>query len=736
MTDARDLDRRRFLHVVAGATGGLVLAVHLPARAAEPTAAAGSTAPPSLFIRIDPDNRVTLTVHKSEMGQGVRTSLALLIAEELEADWATVRVETAPLDPRYGDQGTGGSGSVWNAFEPLRKVGAAMRMMLIAAAAARWKLPASRLRAENGFVVDPGGRRASFGELAADAARQPVPASPPLKPRAAWKLIGKDHIGKDVADIVHGRARFGLDQRLPGMVFASIERPREHGATVDGFDAAAALAVPGVQQVFAIEPTAPQVKKFVSQIAGGVAVVATTTWAALEGRRRLHVRWKPGPHAGESTASYGRDMAAALDRAGAEQVVGIGDADAELAKARRVVRADYTLPFLAHAALEPMNCTAHWDGQRMTLWAPTQFPQLVGGAVAARLELPPSQVAVHVTLMGGGFGRRINGDYGVEAALVARRIAAPVQVMWTREDDLGHDFYRPCAHHRLEACLDDRGFPHALRHRLCNPAIGATSRPDQTTGFGGSESEGLADTFYRVPHRKSEYTLLRSGVPRGWWRSVSTTHTTFAIESFLDELAEAAGKDPLEYRLALIDHPPALSPPEPGEPVFMPERMKHCLSLAADRAGWGRPLPAGHGRGLACGGFDHLSYAAVVIEASVDAGRVVVHRAVCAFDCGTVVHPDGARAQIEGAITQGLSAALHERITIDGGRTVETNFHDYPLLRVHEAPARIEVHFVDRPDVQLSGVGESSLPPVAPALANALYRATGKRLRSLPLQLG
>jgi isoquinoline 1-oxidoreductase beta subunit len=562
-----------------------------------------------------------------------------------------------------------------------------------------------------------------------------VPAAPPLKSRRDWKLIGKDHVGKDVADIVHGRARYGLDQRLPGMLFASIERPPELGATLESHDAAAALAVPGVKHVFAIDPDPLSAAEHAGPIAGGVAVVATNTWAALQGRRRLAARWKSGPHAGESTAAYQREMAAALDRAGAEQVHRAGDPDAELARAKTVVRADYQVPFLAHATLEPMNCTAHWDGKHMTLWSPTQVPDVAVEAVAARLRLKPDQITVHVTLLGGGFGRRINSDFSTEAAVVAHKLDTPVQVMWTREDDLSHDFYRPCAHHRLEASLDDRGFPHALRHRLCDPALDATYNPKQTTGYGANEAEGIANTYYRVANRKSEYTLLRSGVPRGWWRAVYTTHTIFAIESFIDELAAAAGKDPLEYRLALIGQPPATHPPSAEHPVFVPQRMKDCLALAADKAGWGRPLPAGRGRGLACGGTDHRSYAAVVIEASVERGRVVVHRAVCAFDCALVIHPDGARAQVEGAITQGLSAALHERITIDGGRVVETNFHSYPLLRIHEAPTSIEVHFIDRPDARPSGLGESALPPVAPALANAIFRATGHRLRELPLRL-
>jgi isoquinoline 1-oxidoreductase beta subunit len=428
-------------------------------------------------------------------------------------------------------------------------------------------------------------------------------------------------------------------------------------------------------------------------------------------------------------------MVSALGKAGAEVVHAAGDADAELARAKTVHRADYSFPFLAHATLEPMNCTAHWDGQRMTLWAPTQDPEGAAQSVAARLGLTPAQVAVQITLIGGGFGRRLNADYCVEAALVARQVAAPVQVMWTREDDLGHDFYRPCGIHRLEATLDEQGHPHALRHRLCDPAIGATYRGNDAKGLGAGETHGAADAFYRVPHRKSEYTLLRSGIRRGWWRSVNTTHATFAIECFLDELAAAAGIDPLDYRLALIDQAPVTRKPGSAEDVFVPERMKACLVLAADKAGWRKPPPPGRGRGIAAC-FDHRSYAASVVEASVDAGRIVIHRVVCAADCGTVIHPDGGRAQIEGSITQGLSAALRERITVADGGIVETNFHSYPLLRFHEAPAAIDVHFVDRPDVRVTGLGEPALPTVAPALANALFHVIGRRLRELPLALG
>jgi isoquinoline 1-oxidoreductase beta subunit len=683
---------------------------------------------PDLYVRIDADNRITLTVPKSEMGQGVRTALSMLIAEELEAEFADVHVETAKWDMRYGDQDTGGSGSVLDRFDPLRKIGAAMRGMLIASAAARWNVPAAELRAEKSHVIhSASARRASFGELAADAAKPAVPQDPPLKPRGEWTLIGREQIGKDVPDIVHGRARYGIDQRLPGMLFASIERPREFGATVESFDATDTLKLPGVKKVIELKPVAS------AHVHGGIAVVAIDSWTAMQARKSLKIRWKPGPYATETSAALAARMAAAVEMPGRESVNRAGDPESELAKAEKVIRADYTLPFLAHATMEPMNCTAHWDGRRMTLWSPTQFPDTSAREAAKALGLDADQVTVNVALIGGGFGRRINSDYSVEAALVARELDVPVQVIWSREDDFGHDFYRPCAHHRFDASLDANGFPHALRHRLCNPSIRVTYRGAAAKGLAAYEGEGIADSFYRVPNRVSEYTLLDSGVPRGWWRAVTTTHTIFAIESFIDELAEAAQKDPLEYRLALIGTNPFADPDQDKAFAFSPERMKHCLALVGEKAGWNQPPAPDLGRGLACC-TDHLSYSALVVEASVRDGRVAVNRVVCVVDCGTVVNPNGARAQVEGAITQGLSAALHERITIGNGGAVETNFDRYPLLRFPEAPV-IEVHFVDRPDVRVTGLGEPALPPVAPALANALYRVTGKRLRELPLHL-
>jgi isoquinoline 1-oxidoreductase beta subunit len=465
-------------------------------------------------------------------------------------------------------------------------------------------------------------------------------------------------------------------------------------------------------------------------------VVATTTWAAMQGRRALKVDWDAGPHAQESSERYSAFMREAVSKPGEETVNRIGDPDGVLAKATDVIRADYELPFVSHATMEPQNCTAQFANGEMELWSPTQFPDWAHSAVADHLKLDKDRVKVHVTpLMGGGFGRRINPDFSVEAALIARAVnGAPVQVVWTREDDLRHDFYRQCALHRLEGVLGPDGYPLAIRHRFCTPAIGA-SGGGKRGKFGADESDGVGNHVYRVPNRATEYTLLESGVPRGWWRAVNTTHGTFAVESFIDELAARAGRDPYEYRLALGDRWVVDRPKDSKEYPFDPERFRNVLKLAAEKAGWGRPLPAGHALGIAQNVPDHLTYAAEVVEASVTDGKVRVHRVVVAVDCGRVYNPDGARAQLEGGVVQALSAALGEEVTIAGGGVVQGNFDTYRLLRIGGEPARIECHWVTNDAVPVTGLGEPSVPPLFPALANAIARATGKRVRSLPMRL-
>jgi isoquinoline 1-oxidoreductase subunit beta len=721
------ISRRQFIAVSAVAGGGVLLAMSpLGKRVVRKF----TPKDPSIYVKILPNDRVVITIPKSELGQGVRTSLAMLIAEELDADWQKVLVETASYDPKYEDQGTGGSGSVMSRFKQFRQIGATGRAMLIAAAARQWDVSDDDIVTERSVVRhSKSGETLTYGALANSLRASDAPAMVKLKPRSEWRIMGKPQIGRDVAEITHGTAKYGIDIRVPNMRFASIERTREFGATVKSFDASAAMKVPGVLQVVETKPVPG------SGVHAGVAVIATNTWAAMQGRRALKIEWTSGRFAAENSNSYREFMRNAVEKTGAEVVNKNGDPDAVIARSSKVIRADYELPFVAHTTMEPMNCTAHAAGDRVEIWSPTQFPDWAAGNTASVLGIPPANVTLHVVpLIGGGFGRRINPDFTVEAALLSKQINAPVQVLWTREDDIGHDFYRPCAWHRIDATLDANGFPEAWRHRMSTAAISASGGRSGDKNVGVGESNGASDMSYRIPNRSCEYTLLPSGVPRGWWRAVHTTHTTFAVESFIDELAAAANKDPLEYRLALIDKYSVSTPPDDKYYPFNPDRLKGVLRLAAEKAGWGKPLPPGHAHGIACA-LDHLSYAAEVVEVSVDNGKLRVHKVVVAADCGPVVNPDGARAQLEGGVTQALSVALKERITISAGGVDQRNFNDYQLLRINQAPITIESYFVDRDSDDITGLGEPSVPPLAPALANAIARATGKRLRVLPLEV-
>jgi isoquinoline 1-oxidoreductase beta subunit len=722
----RTWTRRDLLKVSAGGGAGLALALWLPPRllAAEEAAAAQPFAP-NVFVAIGTDGTVTITAAKSEMGQGVRTALPMILADELEADWERVRVVQADADPKYGPQGTGGSASVRTGWEPLRRAGAAAREMLIAAAAAGWGVEAASCRAERGEVVHPeSGRRAGYGDLTVAAAALPVPEDPPLKKRQDFRLIGSPTGRVDAPDIVRGRAGYGIDVRLPDMLYAVVERSPVFGGKVASFDAAKALKVAGVRGVFPLAAVAGGV--FTSN---GVAVVADSTWEAIQGRRALTVEWDPGT-GGEETSE--RLYAACRERLAqpAEPIRQEGDATAALAAAERKVSAEYALPFVAHATMEPMNCTAHVTADGCEIWAPTQFPGWAQGAVAQALGLPPEKVKVHVTLLGGGFGRRINPDFVVEAALVAKQAGKPVKVQWTREDDMQHDFYRPLTVHRLEAALGEDGLPTAWLYRVAGTSIRTFLSPgaDDPARF---ELAGLYAFPYRVPNFRLEYLPVESVVPRGWWRSVDSSQNAFVRESFVDEMAAAAGRDPLDLRLAMIGEPRRV--PLLGQDDYALEtgRLAGVLRLAAEKAGWGKPLPAGRGRGIAAFS-DHLSYAAEVAEVSVsDDGEVTVHRVVVAVDCGTVVNPAMVERQMESGVIDGLTVALQAEITVAGGRVEQSNFHDYRLLQIVRAP-EIEVHIVDS-DVAPTGAGEPGLPPIAPAVANAVFAATGKRVRRLPI---
>ena len=688
------VNRREFLKTGAAAGASLVIGLYLPTFGPSASHAAAAREPfkPNAWIEILPDSSVIIWTGRSEMGQGVRTAMPMIVAEELEADWTRVRVAQADADPAYGDQFTVGSRSVRSGFEPLRKAGAAAREMLIGAAALTWNVPREACRARNGIVEHaPTGRRLGYGDLAARAATFPVPADPPLKRPSEFRILGTRVPRVDTPDKVSGAAIFGLDVRVPGMVYAAVARCPVFGGRVRTFDPAPALAVPGVQHVV--------------QISSGVAVVADRTWAAFQGKKALKIDWDEGATARWSSDGIWRAFAAAAARPG-EVVRTVGDVDANLKAATQTVEAVYQAPYLAHACMEPMNCTAQVRGGRCEIWAPTQSPQGVQRAAARVTGLPLEAITVHVTYLGGGFGRRGGPvDYATEAVELAQKIAGPVQVVWTREDDIQNALYRPATYNVLRGGLDARGAPLAWSHRLVGPEGGAFLI-----------TRGADELIYRVPHFRLERVIDDPGIPVAPWRGVGPSQNGWVVESFVDELAHAAGKDPYAYRRELVA----------GQP-----RLLGVLDLAAQRAAWGSAPPAGRSRGIALWQFGE-TFVAQVAEVSVGSdGEVRVHRVVCAADCGILVNPDTVEAQLQSAIVYGLTAALYGEITIDRGRVAQSNFSDYRMLELAEMP-EIDVHLVQS-EAAPGGVGEAGLPPIAPAVCNAIFAGTGKRIRRLPI---
>ena len=697
-----NLTRREFIAVVGAAGGGLVLAMRVPLgdlADAEPLDAFT----PNIWLRIDPLGDVTITVARSELGQGARTGMAMIVADELEADWAKVRIEPAVADAKYGSMTTGGSSSVRGSWVRLRQAGAAAREMLVTAAAATWAVDRTTCRAESGAVVHtPTGRKLDYGALVEAASRVPVPENAPLKDPKDFRYIGKSLPRLDIPDKVTGRARFGIDTRRPGALVAVLARSDVFGGKARSFDATRALAVPGVRRVL--------------EIPAGIAVLADTTWAALRGREALQVDWDPGPNAALTSESIRGDFEA-LSRGKADVARREGDPESALASAARRIDAVYELPFLAHAALEPMNCLAEVRDGEAEIWAPTQSPQWARGAVAGALDIPEDRVTVHTTLVGGAFGRRLMVDYAVEAARLSKLAGVPVQVVWTREEDIHHDYYRPASLHRLSAGLDAGGRLVAWTHRIVAPSIGRQNFPDEPRDGEPDVVDGAKQLAYTVPNLLVDCVVPDTPVPIGWWRSVYNTQNGFVNESFMDEVAAAAGVDPYEFRRRLL--------PEDS-------RLRRALDRAAREAGWGRAAERGRARGLACHP-SFGSFVAEVVDISVDdSGRVRVHDVVCAVDAGPIVHPDAIAAQVEGCVALALSALLGGEITLDGGRVVQSNFDDYPILEMAAMP-RVATHIVPSTDAQ-GGVGEPPLPPVAPAVCNAIYAATGKRIRRLPLR--
>jgi isoquinoline 1-oxidoreductase subunit beta len=717
------LSRRAFLKTSAALGGGLVVGFFVPAgmrRFAFAQGGGAAAAPPALpqanaFLRIGSDESVTVLLAHSEMGQGTWTTLPMLVNEELDADWGRFRVEHAPAAPAYHStvfpiQMTGGSTTTWSEFDRYRQVGAVTRGLLVAAAAARWGVSPDACRTANGWVLS-GERRASYGALAEAAAKLPPPAAVALKAPADWKVIGKPTRRLDTPEKITGRAVFGLDVRLPGMLTAVVAHAPTFGGKVRHFDAAAAKALPGVRAVF--------------EIPSGIAVAADHFWAAKRGRDELQVEWDPGPRGGLDTTELHESYRERARSEGVKAAAG-GDVDRALAAARPLLTAEYSVPYLAHAPMKPLNCTVRRTAEGCEVWTGTQFQTVDQQRLAAILGLRPEQVALHTTFLGGGFGRRANiaSDFVVEAAHVAKGLDRPVKLVWTREDDIRGGYYRPMTLHRLEAALGaqpEGAMPVAWRQRIVTQSIVAGSPFASLIkdGVDPTSVEGAADSPYvaAIPHHRVELHVMDPGVPVLWWRSVGHSHSAFAVESFVDELAHAAGRDPLEFRRALLAKAP---------------RVRAVLELAAEKAGWGSPPPPGRGRGLAV----HESFGSIVAyvaEVAVAGEKIRVHRVTAAIDCGICVNPLGVRAQVESGVAFGLGAALHSELTLKQGRVVESNFHDYRILRFHEMP-RVDVHIVESRE-KSGGAGEPGTPPIAPAVANAVFALTGKRLRRLPLRL-
>jgi len=732
------VSRRDFLKTGAAGSASLLIGFYLPALAAD---TAGKNFAPNAYIEIRPNGDVHLWAARSEMGQGPRTSLAMILADELDADWSRVKIEQADLDARFGDQTTGGSFSIRTSWDPLRKAGAAARAMLVTAAANTWNVPASECVTRNGAVIHTKTKRQlSYGSLVAKAAALPVPKEAAPKTPKSYRIVGTKVKRVDGPHIVVGEAHYGIDTKIPGMLYATVARPPVFGGKVKSFDAARALAAPGVRKAVEIPqvempPLFGEERKEGSghqhYLWGGVAVVADSTWQAMAGRRALSVDWDAGSGAEENTEKQ-RAACAELVKGRGKEVRKIGDPDSAFAAAAKKVEAEYELPFLAHATMEPMNCTALVRDGKCDVWAPIQNPGALATALTGPLGLPASAITIHVTLLGGGFGRRLNIDYGVEAALLSRAVGAPVKVQWTREDDVRHDYYRPMSRHRLRAGLDAQNNVVAWMHHVAAPTTDGVYIGGDVPDSGGTELAGAGLPNGTVANYLVEQSFLHTAVPRGYWRSVDVSWNHFAAQSFIDEVAAAAKKDPLEVRRQLIGtkQPPAA---EGGEekPVNV-ERLRKLLDVLAEKSAWGKPLPAGRGRGMAA-----LSswgtYIGQVAEVTVAKdGSVRVERVVAAVDCGQVINPDMVAAQIEGGIVFGLTAALYGEITIEAGQTQQSNFNNYPMLHINEMP-RVEVHIIPSHESP-GGIGEPPVPSTAPAVANAIFAATGKRLRRLPFQ--
>jgi len=690
--------RRGFLKTTAAA---LVVGFCWPdsKELAAQTVASTMPAKVNAWIRIGADDSVTLMIHKSEMGQGTVTSLSQLLAEELECDWKKVRTEFPGLDPAFGLQGVFGSQSIRTGWTPLRTAGAQARDMLVRAAAQRWNIDKSLCRVSNGVISNSANNaKLTFGQVAEAASKLTPPASVALKNPSQFTLIGKPIKRLDTHDKVTGRTQFGIDVRVPNMVYAAVARCPVFGGKVASFDATKAKAIPGVKSTV--------------QISNGIAVIADNTWAAFAGAKALDIKWDEGANAAFSTESNRAAFAEQTKQPGASARKQ-GDGAAALGTVAKKIDALYEAPFLAHAPMEPLNCVAHVTSDKCEVWASTQMQTGIGQVARQLTGFSPDKIAVHTTYMGGGFGRRAGTDFAAEAIEVAKAIGIPVKVTWSRENDIQNGIYRPASVTRFAAGLDADGWPTVFTANIACPPMGGF--PGGRGGIDSTSVEGLADLHYTIPHTQVDYHAVTGGVPTTYWRAVGYTQNTFFAESFMDELATAGGKDPVELRRKLLAGTP---------------RLLGVLNLAAEKAGWGTPLPAGRFRGVAV--VNNVgSYTAQVAEVSVTAGKLKVHRVVCATDCGQVVNPAIVDQQIRSAIIFGLSAAMKGEITIEKGRIQQANFNSYDVVRMDEAPV-VDVHIVPSTEAP-GGMGEAGVPCIAPAVANAIFAATGKRIRRLPI---
>ncbi|WGD55171.1 xanthine dehydrogenase family protein molybdopterin-binding subunit [Bradyrhizobium sp. CB1650] len=710
MASDSNLSRRNFLIGSAAVSGGMMLSLALPFGRSE--AAGVEDFAPNAFIRIGSDGQVILTMPYVEMGQGTYTSIPMLIAEELEVGLNQVRLEHAPpneklyANPMLGVQATGNSNALRGGWMPLRQAGATAKVMLIAAAAKRWGVDANSCRAQEGEVVyEKSGKRVKYGELAADAAQMPIPKKVELKRPEDFRLIGTPTKRLDAAGKVNGRATYGIDVRPPGVKIATLAQSPVFGGRLKSLDDSAAKAVKGVRQIVRLDDA--------------VAVVADHMGAAKKGLEALKIEWDGGPNAGLSTQDVARELEQATLKPGAV-AQNIGDADSAMGSAMTKVEASYEVPFLAHATMEPMNCTVHFRGSECEIWIGTQAIARVQAMAAKAAGLSPEKVTVHNHPLGGGFGRRLEADGAVRAVEIAKQVDGPVKVVWTREEDIQHDLYRPYWFDRLTAGLDKDGKPIAWNHRFAGSSVISRWLPPAfANGLDPDSTEGAINLVYNFPNFHVEYVRVEPpGIPTGFWRSVGPSHNVFVTESFVDELAAAAKQDAVAFRRALLEHDP---------------RARAVLDLVAEKAGWGQPLPKGRGRGVSLqNAFGSLLAQVAEVEVAKD-GSVRVHRVTCAMDCGTVINPNTVQAQLQGGIMYGVTAALYGEITLKSGRVEQTNFDTYQILRMNEAPA-VEVHLIKSTEPP-GGMGETGTSAIVPAIANAVFAATGKRLRKMPIDV-